>query len=314
MVSGDASVTDGGRLVTPKRVTLDVATQLLRPPLLVGATVLSVASYAPGPEGNVPSHVVRVDGAHVVDIVNLKARILSIAEGEGARWALTQNLSTTGGRLPDVFLKRITGAGEPASSNSRTTPIPSGRLPRSGARCGYRCATACYQFDVNGERCATSRSLTPTPAGWRRSASSPQSPTATRSGASIPDRRQSDTTASGPRSSGSGRRLRGTRAAARRGRRHDNARVAGASRAERPVRVTAVLPDGFTPTGLAASTTRISATGTVDGAPAIALLDDDGVQATVVLENAGAVRRSSGPARARSVPCRGGELYEITLP
>ena len=64
----------------------------------------------------------------------------------------------------------------------------------------------------------------------------------------------------------------------------EHARVAR-STSDSPVQVTAVLPAGFIPNGLAASPTRVWATGTVDDSPAIALLGDEGVRATVVLEN-----------------------------
>ena len=53
-----------------------------------------------------------------------------------------------------------------------------------------------------------------------------------------------------------------------------------------PLRVTAVLPAGFQPLRLEASPTRLWVTGTVDGAPAIVLLGDAGVRATVVIQNA----------------------------
>jgi hypothetical protein len=81
-----------------------------------------------------------------------------------------------------------------------------------------------------------------------------------------------------------------------------------------PVHVVAALPDGFHVTGLAASTSRFWATGTVDGAPAIALLDGDGVRATVVLENAGdqAALVWTGPRMVRAVA--GGVLYDVALP
>jgi hypothetical protein len=93
-------------------------------------------------------------------------------------------------------------------------------------------------------------------------------------------------------------------------------RHAGVARADSgtPVHYTAMLPAGFVADGLAASTTRIWATGTVDGAPAIVLLDDVGVRATVVLENANpnAALAWTGDHTVRAVS--DGQLYEITLP
>jgi hypothetical protein len=93
----------------------------------------------------------------------------------------------------------------------------------------------------------------------------------------------------------------------------NRARVARAN-SSTPVQVTATLPDGFEPTGLEASSTRFWATGTVDGAPAIVLLGDNGVRATVVLENAGTevALAWTGPHTVRAVS--GDALYDITLP
>jgi hypothetical protein len=80
------------------------------------------------------------------------------------------------------------------------------------------------------------------------------------------------------------------------------------------VQVTATLPDGFEPTGLAASTKRFWATGTVDGAPAIVLLDDSGVRATVVLENAGDETALAWTDAHTVRAVSGGALYDIALP
>src|SRR3954454_14425771 len=115
VIDGHGPVDQGGGTVRmPTLVTLDQDAHLLSGPALVGASALSVASYDPGPDGTAPSHVARIDGTHVVDIVDFKAtRVLSIAEGEGARWVLTQNFETTGGTVPDAFLKRITGTDPP---------------------------------------------------------------------------------------------------------------------------------------------------------------------------------------------------------
>jgi streptogramin lyase len=64
----------------------------------------------------------------------------------------------------------------------------------------------------------------------------------------------------------------------------DHARVASALSGD-PLTITAELPVGFEADSLVASATRIWATGTVNGAPAIALLDTSGVRATIVLQN-----------------------------
>ncbi len=94
----------------------------------------------------------------------------------------------------------------------------------------------------------------------------------------------------------------------------EHARVAHATSGTGPVDITATLPDGFVTDGLAASTTRVWATGTVDGAPAIVLLGDGGVRATVVLEHAsdGAALAWTDAHTVRAVS--DGKLYEIEVP
>jgi len=94
----------------------------------------------------------------------------------------------------------------------------------------------------------------------------------------------------------------------------EHANVARAAYSGGPVEVTASLPDGFVADGLAASTTRVWATGTVDGALAIVLLGDRGVRATVVLENAsdGAALAWTDAHTVRAVS--DGKLYEIAVP
>src|SRR6478735_9145240 len=57
VVRGDSAVRgDAGTTVTPTRVALDQDPRLLREPVLVGATALSVASYDPGADGVALSH------------------------------------------------------------------------------------------------------------------------------------------------------------------------------------------------------------------------------------------------------------------
>src|SRR5205823_5948450 len=105
-----------GRAVKPLPLTLDTDPGVLVGPMSVGATSLSVASHDRGTDGLPLTHVVRIDGDHVVDVKDFKAEIISIAEGEGARWALTRNpRAISGSKIPDTFLKRIGAVGDPVS-------------------------------------------------------------------------------------------------------------------------------------------------------------------------------------------------------
>ncbi len=318
IISGDGSVSDGaGSIVTPQQVTLDQDAHTLRPPLLVGANALSSASYD-GIEGIDPSHVVRVDGARVVDIVNLKARILSLTEGEGARWALTQNHGLSpGANVPDTFLKRIPQDGKAISLPLPTNTDPVGPIAAvSGAvwvpvRDGVLRVDP-NSFDVNHVQHIT---LPSADARWVAQVGKFAYVTDgnTLRGFDISGG-MSDTITFGPEILGlasansDGRVLLANEQGG-----SERARVARAAHTS-SVQVTGVLPRGFVPTGLAASTTRVWATGNVDGAPAIVLLGDDGVRATIVLENAGDETALvwTGPHTVRAVS--GGALYDIALP
>lgn len=314
VVTGDGATGDGaGALVTPKHVVLDQDARLLRAPMVVGATALSVASYDPGPDGVALSHVVRIDGAQVRDIVDFKAHVLSIAEGEGARWALTQNLRTTGGKVPDAFLKRIPAAGDPVSVQLPLNADPVGPIAAVGGAVWVPVRDGVLQYDPSGQY-VRSIALADASSRWVAQVGKLASVT-------DGDRLRSldpsaglgrDTTSAGDQIIGlaaAGFDSRMLLAAEGGGREH--ARVTRAT--TRTSETTTTLPDGFRATGLAASTTRLWATGTVDGSPAIVLLGDGGPRATVVLENAddGAlVWTDAHTVRAVS----GGELFDIAIP
>lgn len=316
VVTGDRAV-DGGAGVarTPKRVTLDQDAHILRPPTSEGASGLSIASYDPGVEGDTPSYVLRVDGTHVVDVVDLKARILSIAEGEGARWVLTQNLSATGGTLPDVFLKRVTAAGVPPSVQLPRDADPVGPVAAVGGAVWVPVRDGVLQFDTAGN---SVRKITLPEADhrWVAQVGKLAAVTDGNSLQTLPVTGEAGTTTTyGPEIIGlasAGFDGRVLLAAEDGGDEH--ARVARGVSVKGGVEVTATLPDGFVATGLASSPTRMWATGTVDGSPAIVLLDAAGVRATVVLENAGG-RVALTWTDARTVRAvADGRLFEITLP
>ncbi len=259
--------------------------------------------------------MVRVDGTHVVDITNFKARILSITEGEGARWAITQNPRVSpGGTIPDTFLKRIPAVGDPTSQILPMDADPVGPIAALGGAVWVPVRDGVLQFDPSG---TLVRTITLPDATHRWVAQVGKL-------AYVTDGRRlqsldvqgatSDTITFGPEILGlasagfDGRVLLAPETGGL-----EHARVARSTSGS-PVHVTAVLPSGFVPDGLAASTTRVWATGTVDGAPAIVLLRDDGVRATVVLENAsdGAALAWTDAHTVRAVS--DGTLFEIQVP
>jgi len=95
-------------------VALDPDQGYVRGPLSVSGSTLSFAAYDRDGESYrfPPSRIVRVDSrtAREEGRVDLKAEVLSVADGEGASWALTRNPAPANG-LPDAFLKRITADG-----------------------------------------------------------------------------------------------------------------------------------------------------------------------------------------------------------
>jgi hypothetical protein len=318
VVDGDGSVSGGaGRVVAPQRVAVDVGGRPLRPPMLVGATALSVASYD-GREGVDPSHVVRIDDASVLDTVDLAARVVSLAEGEGARWALTQNNRPTGGSVPDTFVKRIDANGVAVSVPLPTNTVPTGPIAAVSGAVWVPVRDGILRLDPNSFDANHIQhfSLPSADARWVAQVGK---------FAYVSDGKvlrgldasglNGETLTYGPDVlglAGAGFDSRVLLRAEDGGDEH--ARVAR-TMPDAPVRVVAALPDGFHATGLAASPTRFWATGTVDGAPAIALLDrGGGVRATVVLEDAGeeAALVWTGPHAVRAVA--GGQLYDITLP
>ena len=320
VITGDGAVDDGaGKAVTPTRVMLDPDPQLiLRAPVFVGASALTVAAYDPGPPKAAASHDVRIDGAKVVDVVPfLSTNVLSFAEGEGARWALTQNQDVTGGgRVPDTFLKRIPASGPAVSTNLPQNSEPVGPIAAVGGAVWVPVRDGVVQFDTSGKYV---RHITLPDATNRWIAQIGKA-----SAAYVTDGRSvrkldasggvSDPMTYGPEILGlasAGFDGRVLLASEQGGLEH--ARVAR-SFSDSPVQVTAVLPTGFIPNGLFASPTRIWATGTVDDSPAIALLDDDGVRATVVLQNV-----TDKPALAWTSEhtvriVTNGVLSEITVP
>jgi hypothetical protein len=305
-----------GEVVEPARVTLDQDPMLLQAPVQVGTGGLSIASHDPGPDGAPLSHVVRVEGTHVVDIVNFKAHILSITEGEGARWALTQNPRVTGnGTVPDAFLKRILPAGDPTSTPLPPNADPVGPIAAVGGAVWVPVRDGVLQYDTTGQF-VRKTALPEAEHRWVAQVG--------KFAYATDGKRLSPLEVSGTAGDDitydaevlglaavnfDGRVL---LAATDGGVEH--ARVARATSAANRLQVTATLPDGFVPTGLAASPTRTWATGTVDGAPAIALLDDTGVVATVVVEHAseGAALAWTDAHTVRAVS--DGELFDIPVP
>jgi hypothetical protein len=299
---------DTGKAVIPKRVELDRDVGLLRAPVLVGSDGLSVASDDPA--GGSASHLVRIDGSHVVDVADFKARVLSIAEGEGARWAVTQNLAPTGGRrAPDSFLKKITGPGEPQS-----TPLddhcndckPVGQIVAAHGVIWVPIHQGWLLFDANGRNfgAAGGGSDDPVIATFGKYVVLVAGNLLTPLDPHEPDQQ--------PVFKADGRIIdvdgRGGRLLVER---DGEVVLEGTGTTMAP---TPTLPSGFVGQHFSSSPTRTAVTGTVDGDPAIVLLNDDGRVTTVVLEHAASDTAFAWTDAKTLVAVSGGALYRVKLP
>lgn len=308
VVTGGGSVNgDAGEVVDPARVSLSTDVHTLRPPMLVAPSGLMVASYDPGIEGVTPSHVVRINGADA-EVVDFKARILSFAEGEGAVWVLTQNHDPTNGHhVPDTFLKRVSASGAPISmplppetdlvgpiaavAGAVWVPVHDGVLQYSPKGTLVR-HIPLREADHRVIAMVGKRAVVTDGGGLQSidTASGVSTELLPPSGVIDVDSRTGwwlvdrggDVLLGGP-DPGNGRSL-------------------------------PRLPVGFHATGFSSSPTRTAVVGTIDGAPAIVLLNDRGVQATVVLENGGdgAALAWTNAHAVRAVS--DGKLYEIEVP
>jgi hypothetical protein len=312
VVEGGAAVDTGaGTTRAPTQVVLDQDPHLMRAPVLAGSNGLSIASYEPGVEGMTPSYVVRVEGAHVADVVDLKARVLSIAEGEGARWIVTQNHGLTGGTVPDAFLKRVTGPGTPPSVQLPPNADPVGPVAAVGGAVWVPVRDGVLQFDTTGKYVHKEK-LADADHRWVAQVGKFAAVTDGRDLRALDVSGPSEVTDTyespviGLASAGFDSRVLLDSGAGRATvRRATGGTTTGAATS---------LPAGFLATGLAASPTRIWATGTVDGAPAVVLLGERGVRATVVLENAGdgAALAWTDDHTVRAVS--DGKLYDLAVP
>jgi hypothetical protein len=137
VITGPAPVTpNAGTTHAAVPVILDADPGYVRGPLVVSGSALSLAAYDHSGDSFTypPSRIVQLDDRtfHENGRTNLQAEILSIADGDGARWVVTRNPPPPNG-LPDAFLKRV-GADGGVSS----TLLPPGTDPVGNVAAGGR--------------------------------------------------------------------------------------------------------------------------------------------------------------------------------
>jgi hypothetical protein len=119
---------DAGRALEAEPVVVVPDAGFLRPPVLPSGDTVAVAAYDRTETGFTfpPSRIVRVTtpGGHVTDRVELQGEIIALADGEGARWALTRDKAVKGSADQRFRVKRIAGDGTVTSN-----PVPAGEEP-----------------------------------------------------------------------------------------------------------------------------------------------------------------------------------------
>jgi hypothetical protein len=131
----------------------------LRGPLTVSGDLVSVAAYEqPAADGGFdfpPSRIVRFDPETlaVIDRVDLKAEILSVADGaDGVRWAITRNKDPEGPVLAGTFLKRIAADGTVTSTDLPPGTVIGGPVTVTPTSVLVPTGTDALAFDLDGHR------------------------------------------------------------------------------------------------------------------------------------------------------------------
>jgi hypothetical protein len=144
---------DGGevRRASVRRIPVVPDEGYVRGPLLAssGRTIAMAAYDRDGSTYTFPpSRIVRVDHrGEEVDRVDLQGEILSLADGEGARWALTRDKTVLGPADPEFRVKRIGPDGGVVSNAVPPGEQPVGRIAAGGGGVWVPVADGVLRFD-----------------------------------------------------------------------------------------------------------------------------------------------------------------------
>jgi hypothetical protein len=134
-VPPEGAATTAGRPVPLRTVPVRPDEGYVTSPVLATGSTVALASYERSGSGYTfpPSHVVRVQsGGRVLDRTDLQGEILDLADGEGARWALTHDKEVIGPQDPEFRVKRIGPDGTVASNPVPPGDVPAGDLVAAG--------------------------------------------------------------------------------------------------------------------------------------------------------------------------------------
>jgi len=142
---------DAGPRATVRPVRTAPDEGYLRGPLLEGKGGLALAAYDRSGSSYTfpPSHIVRVDAdGDIIDRVDLQGELLSLADGEGARWALTRDKTVLGPEDPEFRVKRIGPDGSVLSNAVPPGEQPAGPIVAGGGGVWVPTRTAVLRYDV----------------------------------------------------------------------------------------------------------------------------------------------------------------------
>ena len=277
VIDGDPAVLPRGTPSTPVPVTLDPDPGYVRGPLLVTGDTLSLAGYdrSGSTFGFPPSRLVRLDTRSFREDsrTDLRAEILSMTDGEGARWVVTRNQPPADG-LPDAFLKRIAADGTVVSTLLPNGSDPVGPVAAGGGSVWIPVRDGVLRIDPSTAQVVDHVSLAPANA---RSVVVGSDAVWATDGHVV-------RAVSGD-AAGVGSIARGTAVGL----------VLDGTGAPTPLVVDdatgraylgdLAMPNGFSPTRAAAAGPRVVVEGTIGGAPAVVLVDPaHSVRATVILD------------------------------
>ena len=156
---------EAGRALDLEPLLVTPDTGYVRPPLLPSGDTVAVAAYDRTETGFSvpPSRIVRVatsDGG-VRDRVDLEGEIVALADGEGARWALTRDQVVKGPADPRFRVKRIAGDGTVASHPVPPGEEPSGTIAAGGGGVWLPVRDGVLRFDLTSGAFAAKIPLAP---------------------------------------------------------------------------------------------------------------------------------------------------------
>jgi hypothetical protein len=142
---------EGTRRASVHFVALDPDEGYVRGPLLVQADIVTAAAYDRAGDSYTvpPSRIIRftLDG-HVVDRIDLQGAIVSLASGEGARWALTHDKEVNGPQDPEFRVKRVAADGRVSSNPVPPGEQPNGDIVAAGGSVWVPVTDGVLRFDV----------------------------------------------------------------------------------------------------------------------------------------------------------------------